>query len=225
MTKVTVKTYYEKRFSQKENERRQEVWKVLCESFFQKYITKRDVVLDVGAGYGEFINNIKCGKKIVVDINPDVKSHVDQDVKVFLVPATKIPSSLKGKIDVVFMSNFLEHLSTKEELLEIFAIVNSLLSVDGKFMILQPNIDLVKEAYWDFIDHKIPLNKKSLVEALNITGFEVKEFIERFLPYTSKTNLPFNNLFVSAYLHIPSIVRPFAGQSFVLAEKMPYDKK
>ncbi len=220
MKSPSVKNFYQNRFSNLENQKRDDVWQVLCSSFFQKYIDKNATVLDIGAGYGEFINNIKCKQKIVVDINPDVKKFVDKNVKVYLVPANKTPISLKNKIDVAFMSNFLEHLSTKEELLEIISRINNILKKDGVIMILQPNIDLIKEAYWDFIDHKIPLNRKSLEEALEICGFEVLEFVERFLPYTSKTKIPFNKLLVETYLSFPPLLRPFAGQSFVLARKI-----
>ena len=47
---------YKKRF-EGELYKKNEIWKVLCSSFFQKYITEKDLVVDIGAGYCEFINN------------------------------------------------------------------------------------------------------------------------------------------------------------------------
>lgn len=48
---------------------RNDVWKVLTRYFFQKWARPTDVVLDLGAGYCEFINNIYAGKKYALDLN------------------------------------------------------------------------------------------------------------------------------------------------------------
>jgi hypothetical protein len=40
------------------------VWKILCRDFFQKFIEEDDCLLEIGAGYCEFINNIKCKKNM-----------------------------------------------------------------------------------------------------------------------------------------------------------------
>lgn len=220
MKKVSVQNYYQKRFTKDENLARQEVWKILCSSVFQKYVKQSDTVCDVGAGYCEFINNIKCAKKYAIDINPDVSKFASKDVTIYRVRADKTPDALKGKVDVIFMSNFLEHLSTKEEVLDVMANANTMLKKGGLLLILQPNIDLVKEKFWDFIDHKIPLNRNSLYESLKITGFKVEVFAKRFLPYTTKRSLPVNSALTQIYLKIPPYIRPFAGQSFVVAKKI-----
>ena len=55
---------------------------------------------------------------------------------------------------------------------------------------LQPNIRLTGAAYWDFIDHKVALTERSLVEAAELCGFETERLIKRFLPYTTKSRLP-----------------------------------
>lgn len=219
MTSPSTQIYYQKRFSEVENKKRNEVWQVLCSSVLQKYVKRSDTVIDIAAGYCEFINNIKCGRKIAIDINPDVKKYAQKGIETYLVKATKIPAKLNGKIDIAFVSNFFEHLSTKEELLEILSKINYILKGGGKIIIMQPNINLVKEHYWDFIDHKLPLNSESLKEALSISGFKVEEFIERFLPYTTKGKLPAGVFFLKIYLSIPPTLRPFAGQSFIVAKK------
>ncbi|MCX9083174.1 MAG: hypothetical protein OIN87_00035 [Candidatus Methanoperedens sp.] len=50
---------YRRRFGD-DIEFRAKLWAMLCNNFFQKYIPENSVVLDVGAGYCEFINNIKA---------------------------------------------------------------------------------------------------------------------------------------------------------------------
>src|ERR1039457_7375243 len=56
---------------------RRKVWNVLVPSFFQKYVALGDAVLDLGCGYGEFINTIRCGQKFAMDLNPDAPKYLD----------------------------------------------------------------------------------------------------------------------------------------------------
>jgi hypothetical protein len=60
---MEIERLYRNRFGQKEIQQKEKVWKVLCHVFFQKVIPEESVVLDIGAGYCEFINHIKCKKK------------------------------------------------------------------------------------------------------------------------------------------------------------------
>lgn len=217
---IPVQKCYENRFSKLGVKKRDQIWKTLCESYFQKLVKKSDTVLDLGAGYCEFINNIICFKKYAVDINPDTKKYADSDVVVFQDMATSIPQNLKNSIDVVFMSNFLEHLNSKEEILEVIKEAKEVLKVGGKIIILQPNIDLVGVKYWDFFDHKTALNSSSLKELMDIAGFETKIFVKRFLPYSaSQGTFPTPSFLIKLYLAMPSLMRPFAGQSLIVAQK------
>lgn len=215
-----IKEYYCLRFSKKDKIQKEKIWKYLCMNFLQSFIKKDASIVDIGAGYCEFINNINAKKKIAVDINPDVKLYAKDDVEVILCPADKISDRLVKKVDYVFLSNFLEHLNSKEEVLKVLNAANNILKNNGHIMILQPNIDLVKEKYWDFIDHKIPLNIASIIEALNITGFVSKKVIKRFLPYSTKSCLPKGVFLMSLYLKLPEFLRPFSGQSFIYAQKV-----
>lgn len=199
---------------------RVKIWKILCNQIFQKMITEEDTVMDIGAGYCEFINNVKCKIKIAVDLNPDTKLKASERVNVLQVNALSIPKGFNRKIDVIFISNFLEHLNSKKEVIEILEKSYQLLERGGKIIIMQPNIDLVKEKYWDFIDHIVPLNLQSLSEALEASGFDIKIRVKRFLPYTTKSKLAiFSEYFLRIYLFLPPIIRPFAGQSLIVASK------
>ena len=60
----------------------------------------------------------------------------------------------------------------------------------GRVIVLQPNIRLVGNAYWDFIDHHVALTEKSLEEAAELAGLRTVEIIPRFMPYTTKSRLP-----------------------------------
>ena len=62
--KLHLDKMYRRRFNEYECEQKDKIWKVLCPHFFQQFVPKDGVVLDLGAGYCEFINNIQCKKKI-----------------------------------------------------------------------------------------------------------------------------------------------------------------
>ncbi|MCU7374976.1 class I SAM-dependent methyltransferase [Paucibacter sp. O1-1] len=71
-------------------------------------------------------------------------------------------------VDVVFMSNFLEHLPNKDLVLETFRETRRILCRGGKVIVLQPNIRYLPGEYWDFFDHHTPLTERSLVEGLQL---------------------------------------------------------
>jgi len=62
-----LKQIYQKRFDN-EIYFRQKMWKILCNNFFQKYVPKISIVLDIACGYCEFLNNINAKKKIIETI-------------------------------------------------------------------------------------------------------------------------------------------------------------
>lgn len=209
---------YEKRF-EGELRRKNNIWKILCSSFFQEHIGLNDTVLDIGAGYCEFINNIKCNEKYAIDLNKNILNFAGSDVKVFICPSTDISPVSDSSVDSVFMSNFLEHLKTREDILKTLREVFRILRSHGKVMILQPNIKYAYREYWDFFDHYIPLSDKSLVEALQIAGFRIELALSRFLPFTTKSRIPKNDLLIKTYLKLPLIWKVMGKQMFIIARK------
>ena len=53
---------------------RRVLWRTLVDACFQRYVGPTDTVLDLGAGYCEFINPVRCGAKHAVDLNPALAS-------------------------------------------------------------------------------------------------------------------------------------------------------
>ena len=202
--------------------RKNAMWRVLISSFFQQYVKESDTVLDIGGGYCEFINNIKCCRKYVVDLNEDILKFANPDVQPFNSRLSEIASLLESSIDVVFMSNFLEHLRSKEEVLKTLSDVFNILKTGGTLIILQPNIRYAYKVYWDFFDHNIPLSDRSIAEALQLTGFKVDRLIPRFLPYTTKSKIPQNTFLVKAYLKMPLVWKILGKQMLVICHR---DKK
>jgi SAM-dependent methyltransferase len=216
---------YTKRFSSHEEKVRNETWEVLVPDFFQKYISHDSSVLDLGAGDGLFISKIKAKERIAVDLSSHVNKLKDLGITVIQAPATDFVSRLTKPVDVIFMSNFLEHMPDKRTLLAVLEECANALNPGGRVMILQPNIRYVGVKYWDYIDHHIALTEYSLVEALEVSGFSVRELIPQFLPYTAKSGIgKISSLFstksmVSNYLKYPFLWKIFGAQTFVEAIK------
>lgn len=210
---------YRHRFSEEERVFKSALWKLLCCNFFQRYIPEKAVVLDLGAGYCEFINNIQAAKKFAVDINVETKNFAGQGVTVYNARADRLEMFSDNSFDVVFVSNFFEHIPTKEQISQILKEVYRILKPGGLFLVLQPNIKYLASDYWDFFDHYTPLSHISMCEALTINDFKVIECLPRFLPYTTKTALPKSLVLVKLYLKIPLMWRFLGRQMFIVAMK------
>jgi SAM-dependent methyltransferase len=210
---------YRNRFHGCGHERRTQLWKVLCKSFFQGYVKPTDCVLDLAAGYCEFINNIACGRKIAVDLNVETVNYAAADVQIITCSSTNLEPVRDESVDLVFVSNFFEHLPSKLDLLTTLEEIKRVLIPGGKVLILQPNIRLLKGAYWDFLDHHLPLSDRSLVEALELVEMKPIEVRPRFLPYTTKSRLPQYEWLVRLYLRLPMAQWLFGKQAWVVAVK------
>ena len=81
---------YQNRF-RGEIENKNRIWKILCTRYFQKFIdANNDTVVDIAAGYGEFLNNISAKKKIAIDLNNDIKKYIEKDTEVIISDCKKI---------------------------------------------------------------------------------------------------------------------------------------
>lgn len=222
MVEENLQSLYRHRFTTEELPAKNAIWQVLCRHYFQRHVdATKDVVLDLACGYGEFINNIQAKRKLAIDLNPDSPGAVNADVEFHATRADQLQVIANGTVDVVFTSNFFEHLPDKVALASVLLEVHRVLRPGGKLIAMGPNIRCVPGAYWDFIDHHIALSERSLGEALSQAGLQVVESIDRFLPYTTQSRLPQGAPIVRAYLMLPFAWR-FFGKQFLVVSAKPH---
>jgi 2-polyprenyl-3-methyl-5-hydroxy-6-metoxy-1,4-benzoquinol methylase len=208
---------YEDRFSDSEARRKDEIWGEIA-SYLQRYVGADAVVMDVACDRGHFIRHISAREKWASDVR-DVSAFLPQDVSFIQSDGVTLTDHVpSGHFDAVFMSNYLEHLDSGERVIEQFRTVRALLRAGGRVIVLQPNIRLVGDAYWDFIDHKVALTEKSLTEAAELAGFRTRTLIRRFLPYTTKSRFPQHPRIVRAYLSFPPAWRLLGKQTLYVGE-------
>jgi len=212
------KAVYSRRFAGIE-QRRVEVWQTLARHYFHRWVKPADTVLDVGAGYCEFINNIAAAHKFALDSNPATADKATPGVTVLSQEATQPWSLPAESIDVVFSSNFFEHLPSKEDFAHCLSEAYRVLRPQGLLIALGPNIRFCFDVYWDFVDHHLPLSDRSMVEALEIAGFRIESVIPRFLPFTMSDRFPYRAFMVRLYLMLPLAQRLWGKQFLAMARK------
>ncbi|MBI4832352.1 MAG: class I SAM-dependent methyltransferase [Candidatus Lindowbacteria bacterium] len=210
---------YRERFDERALEQKNKVWKVICEDFLQKFIGPTDSVLDLGAGTCEFINNVRCGKKYAADVNPDTEKFAAKGVTVVRPENESRLAIPDSRIDVVFASNFFEHLPSRQIVIDTLAEIRRVLVPGGKLIVVQPNVKYLYMEYWDYFDHQIALSEESMREAIITSGFIIDILKGRFLPYTFRSRFPKGRFFVRMYLKFPILHRVFGKQMFILARK------
>jgi SAM-dependent methyltransferase len=210
---------YRVRFPAEELASKHAIWRVLCDHFFQQFVNRDGTVVDIGAGYCEFINNIKARRRIAVDLNPSVRNFAEGGVEVINNSCMAMGELADGCADVVFMSNFLEHLPSKDLVLATLRESKRILKDNGRLVILQPNIRFLYDVYWDFFDHHTPLSDRSLNEAMALIGMTTEVLIPKFLPYTTKSRIPQSPWLVRLYLKVPLAWHVLGRQALLIARK------
>ncbi len=209
-----LETLYRQRFTGQQ-EYRIRVWRVLLNDFFRKFVASGASVLDLGCGYGEFINNVECAAKYGMDLNADTGRLLAPEVRFLYQDCSATWPLPDNCLDVVFTSNFFEHLPDKPTLAGTLRQAHRCLTPGGRLIAMGPNIKYLPGAYWDFWDHHLPLTEKSLSEALRVAGFAVELCHPRFLPYTMVDAPRYPVFLLRLYLAV-SWVWPLVGRQFLV---------
>jgi SAM-dependent methyltransferase len=206
--------YYATRF--RPDPRRERLWRHLTR-YLARYVPPAATVLELGAGYCYFINQIHGARRIAVDLGSHVTAAAAPGVEAVNADARAYLSTLPdASADFVFASNFLEHFDWPD-LDAMAGHIHRVLRAGGRFAVVQPNFRLDPGRYFDDYTHRAIFTDVSLTDWLEASGFRVVECMPRFLPLTVKSRGGALTALVPLYLRSPW--RPLAGQMFVLAEK------
>jgi len=206
---------YERRFASRQDYRWR-VWTILIQRVFQRYVPGNGSVLELGCGWGEFINQVRAGRKFGMDLNPASGRRLEAGIEFLHQDCSQTWPLPDGTLDLVFTSNFFEHLPDKQALARTLREAHRCLKPGGRIACLGPNIRVLPGAYWDFWDHYLPLTELSLAEGLELAGFTIAESRARFLPYTMARERNPPLWMVSLYLRVPLVWRLLGRQFFVV---------
>ena len=213
---VELQNTYAKRFAG-QGEYRNRVWNILIDEYFSRWIPATAAVLDLGCGHCEFINNVRAQRRFGMDLNPDSVRKAAPGVQVLSQNCAQPWALPEASLDVIFTSNFFEHLFSKADLRDTLLQAKRCLRPGGRIIALGPNIRYTLGKYWDFFDHYLPLTERSLGEVLLQTGFTVEEQIPRFLPFTMAHGGQRPLWMLRLYLKIPLAWKLFGEQFLVVA--------
>jgi SAM-dependent methyltransferase len=171
-------------------------------------------VLDLGAGYGSFINHVVANRRIALDVWPDFARHLAPGVEAVTGPVTGLDFLADGSVDFAFASNLFEHIP-QEDFARVLDSLRPKLSARGSLNILQPNYRYAFREYFDDYTHVAIYSHVSLVDFLSANGYEATLVVPRFLPLTVKSRMPVSPWLIAAYLASP--IKPLGKQMFIRA--------
>ena len=175
-----------------------------------------ETLVELGAGYCDFVNQFDAKRKIVFDLNPEMRAFAAPDVDWRLADAARIGELDAGSVDLVFASNFLEHLGG-EAIDELLEATHRALRPGGRLMLLQPNHKRCAEHYFDDPTHVTVFDDENIGPFIERSGFRIRRVDPGLLPFSMTSRSPKWPLLVRAYLNSP--IRPLAAQMYVVAER------
>ena len=214
---VLYDAYFKTRFGF--DPRRDQVWKEVVRWIQRQYIPTDARVLDAGAGYCNFINNVVAKERHAVDVFTRFPQYAAPGVTTHVSSCTDMGFFEADAFDVVFASNLAEHL-TRTDLIRFLAEVRRVLRLGGLLILMQPNFKYCSTTYFDDYTHIQIFTDASLLDFLEAYAFKVRRSYPKFMPVNMKStlrlNLPMLPLIVKLYLAMP--FKPFAGQLLMVAE-------
>lgn len=196
------------------DERRKVLWSVLVEDYFSNFISTNSTVLELGAGYCDFINEVNAEKKIAIDQWPEMSKYADKSVECIIGDVTDLSDISDATIDFVFASNIFEHIS-QNDLSSCLSQLKNKMSPDGLLVILQPNFKRCYKDYFDDYTHVSIWTDVGLTDFLMANGFSIEQCHSGFLPLSIKSRFPVHPLLIRAYLLSP--IKPMAKQMLIIA--------
>lgn len=209
---MTREMYFQTRFVH--DAQREVLWRTLYRYYFSRLIAPTDCVLELGAGYGCFINEVVAKRRIAIDSWDDFAKHLVSGVEGRVGEVTDLSFLQPSSVNFVFASNLFEHVS-QDAFGSVLQQLRNVLARDGTLNILQPNYYYAYREYFDDYTHRTVYTHKSICDFLEAHGYAVTECHPRFLPLTVKSRLPVSPTLIRLYLALPW--KPLGKQMFIRA--------
>jgi SAM-dependent methyltransferase len=210
---VYVPGYFETRLAPSPH--RTKVWRHIC-AYLGRWIPSDAAVLELGAGWCDFANNVDARRVVAMDLDSTVERAAAEQVTAVVGDCTDLGQFGDGEFDVVFASNLVEHLE-RPAATRLLAESKRVLRPGGRLILLQPNFRLNPGRYFDDFTHVAIYTDQSLRDYLAAEGWTVDEVRARFLPLTMKSRGSALTFLVPWYLRSP--IKPMAGQMLVIASR------
>ena len=194
------------------------VWSEVAD-YLAPWMPPDGAILEIGAGYCDWINAVKGRRRVAVDLWPALPTHAAAGVETVVtdLAARGLSEVGGGPFDVVLASNVLEHFEP-DRAAALVGEVGGRLREGGRFIVIQPNFRYAYRRYFDDYTHRSVFTHVSLAALLRSRGFDVERSEPRFLPYSmQERRWPIARWLVRAYLRSPA--RPWAGQMLIVARK------
>ena len=197
-----------------EDKRRNVLWDSLWRYRFGAIVAPDDCVLDIGAGYCNFINAVTARRRITIDAWAQFPRHAAPGVECHVGDVTDLGFLGDASVDFAFASNIFEHL-TQQDFGTVLASLRAKLTDRGTLTIVQPNYRYAYREYFDDFDHKAIYSHVSLADFLEANGFEVFLVEPRFMPLSVKDRLLVSPPLIRAWLASP--YKPIGKQMLIRA--------
>jgi cyclopropane fatty-acyl-phospholipid synthase-like methyltransferase len=193
------------------------LWSVLAD-YLSCYILPEAHVLELGAGYCHWINNVRAKVKIAVDLWEELPRYAAADVRPIVHDLTQgLNIFEEQQFDVTLASNLLEHFEPEQAsymIAEIFRVLRP----QGRLIVIQPNFCYAYRQYFDDFTHRSVFTHVSLPNLMKSHGFHIESVKAKFAPYSLRNSrFRIHPWLIRAYLNSP--FKPFAGQMLIVAQK------
>ncbi|MFZ1133561.1 MAG: class I SAM-dependent methyltransferase [Candidatus Korobacteraceae bacterium] len=205
-------SYHQTRFAY--DERRETLWRSLYRFFFEQWIRKDDCVLELGAGYGHFINNVMARRRIALDTWSEMPKYLQPGIECQIGNVTDLSFVEDGSVDFAFASNLFEHI-TQDDLAQVLSQLQRKLSARGLLCLVQPNYRYAYREYFDDYTHVTVYSHLTMCDFLRANGYEIVDCKPRFMPLTVKSRLKISSSLIWLYLRSP--VKPMGKQMLIVA--------
>ncbi|MDE1976358.1 MAG: class I SAM-dependent methyltransferase [Elusimicrobia bacterium] len=195
--------------------RRSGAWRLIARRLEELVPIRPDAaVLDLGAGYCDFINEVNAKEKHAVDLAP-AKEHAAPGVVFHQTRCDELDALPAAHFDAALASNLFEHLP-QDGIRKTLAGLARVLKPGGRLVVMQPNFrDCFREFYDDYT-HVTPLTHLGLADLIASCGYAVEKVYPKFLPFSFKSSrLPAPAFLVWLYLRLPW--KPRSGQCLIVA--------